>query len=216
MTTITLAKRFQSFLNPTVEEPDNSELITAITLQNDQVNTLLAGQAAELAQLRQAMLVVAKVTDSLHNSMAPIHSDLAVIIQQTKTKIRPWADIRKEMEKMYREILDDNTFINTDVQLVKTGRVLRSILSFGTAAPEAVFAARQQVHTHMKTVRQRRDKLESLSDYAIQHHQSDYTAWISNMTTKLTAGKKSWSFQELFTLDFIPQYHQQLNDMRNL
>ena len=200
---------------PQVQTQDNTAAL-ATQARVAELNTVIAGQSAELAQLRQAVLVLAQSAKSVELSNQQIVDGIAVIKQQTKKEIKPFKDLAAEMHKIYTEIVSDTDFFNSDVKAVTVGRGLRSILSFGTAAPEAIHAAKREVFAHMKTVRAMAERMEALYEYACVYHPSDTAEWVSKVTTTLTVNKKSWGFLDLFTASFLPEFNTQLYKLRGL
>jgi hypothetical protein len=181
-----------------------------------QLTSVIAGQSAEIAQLRQAVIVLARSAKNVEDGLQPIANGIDQVIANTKVKIRPFSDIKAEITKAWRDILDDSTFINDGQIVVTTGRVLRNVFSFGTGVPEAVRTAKREVYTHVKLVRNQRDRIEKLYEYALINHEAELAEWMKFPHTKLTANKQSWSMTETFNPNFIDTYMRTLCKMRAL
>ena len=136
---------------------DTSALAT-VTQIND-LNTALAGQSQQLAELQQAVLILAK-------SAKGVETGIEVIKKQTAPRVKDWKSIRKEMNVIWRDIIDDTTFFNADARSTAQGRGLQSLFSFGTAAPALMHAAKTECRSHIKQVRSAIAKLKQLFEYA--------------------------------------------------
>jgi hypothetical protein len=181
-----------------------------------QLTTIISGQASELAQLRQAVIVLARSAKSVEDSMQPIADGIDQVIANTKIKVRPFSDIKKEMTKAWRDILDESTFLDDGQVVVTAGRIVRNFFSMGSGVPEAVRTAKREVFTHVKLVRTQRDKIEKLYEYALINHKVELTEWLQFPQSKLTADKQSWSMTETFDPNFIDTYMRTLYKMRAL
>jgi hypothetical protein len=195
---------------------ENLELAKATNENVSQLTSIIAGQAAELAQLRQAVLVLAQSAKNVEDGIQPIATGINQVIENTKIKIRPFSDIKKEMSRAWNEIIEESLFVNDGHVVLTVGRGLRSLLSLGTAAPEAWRTAKREVHTHVKLVRSLRDKIENLYNYALLHHSAELAEWIEFPHPKLTADKQSWSIKDTFAMDFVTVYLRTLYDMRKI
>lgn len=206
---------YEEPVTPTPASVDNS---AALATQNtvNELQTVIAGQSAELAQLRQAVLVLAKSSKSVESNTIAIADDMQVVKAQTRQKIKPWNTIQNEMNKCWREIIDDTNFLQEGVELVTTGRVLRSVLSFGTAAPEAVKQAKREVFAHIKSVRSYRDKLETCYEYAQLHHKAEVDQWLATQTSTLSVDKKSWKLLDAFKQGFLADLQSALYSSRGI
>ncbi len=190
----------------------------AITTQNsvDELQSCIAGQSAELAQLRQAVLVLAKSTKTVESNTITIVDGIDTIKKQTKKQIKSFDTLTKELNKYWREVIEDTLFFNHDSTAVTAGRGLRSILSFGTAAPEAIHAAKRECFAHLKSVRAVRDRIEATYEYAVAYYPSETAEWMKSQTSTLTAGKSSWTILDACKNTFIPELQSALYKMRAL
>ena len=179
----------------------------AITTQNsvDELQSCIAGQSAELAQLRQAVLVLAKSAKTVESNTITIVDGIDTIKKQTKKQIKSFDTLTKELNKYWREVIEDTIFFNHDATAVTAGRGLRSILSFGSAAPEAIHAAKRECFAHLKSVRAVRDRIEATYEYAVAYYPSETAEWMKSQTSILTAGKSSWTILDACKNTFIPE-----------
>ena len=76
---------------------------------NDDLNTIVAGQATEIAQLKQAMLILAQATksvelntDTISDSVELLRADMQVVIQQTAPTKMPWKTIVKKIDTAWQ------------------------------------------------------------------------------------------------------------------
>jgi uncharacterized coiled-coil protein SlyX len=208
--------KFDTVVPAPQAQPQDNTAALATQARVAELNTVIAGQSAELAQLRQALLVLAQSAKSVELSNQQIVDGIAVIKDQTKVKVRAFDDLVKEIHGLFMDIVSDTDFFNSDVKAVTVGRGLRSILSFGTAAPEAIHAAKREVFAHMKTVRAMLQRMETLYEYACANYPNETTEWVFKVTTTLTVNKKSWSFLDLFAASFLPEFNTQLYKLRGL
>jgi hypothetical protein len=193
---------------------------------NDSVSELqscIAGQSAELAQLRQAMkiqqdalLVLAKSAKSVEVNTTTMVDGIDIIKKQTKKQIKSFDTLTKELSKYWREIIEDTLFFNHDATAVTAGRGLRSILSFGTAAPEAIHAAKRECFAHLKAVRAVRDRIEATYEYAVTYYPSETAEWVSTQTSTLDVGSKSWTMMDACKNNFIAKLQKALYKLRAL
>ena len=198
--------------------PTASPSPTDIALREDvgELKSVLAGQSAELAQLRQAVLVLAKSAKSVEESNLAISDGIDVIKQQTRKVIRPFSACKKEMDNMYRGIIDDTLFLNQMAGKVAVGRVLRGIMSFGTGLPEAEATARREVYQHVKSTKAMVDRISALYEYCNVNHSNELNEWLKTYTDTLVVGKKHWKFQELFAPGFFQEFTIHLNKRRGI
>ena len=182
----------------------------------NELNSVVAGQSAELAQLRQAVLILAQSAKSVELNTSTMVDGIETIKQQTKKQIRSFESLTKDLSKCWREIIEDTLFFNHDATAVTAGRGLRSILSFGTAAPEAIHAAKRECFAHLKSVRSIRDRLESTYEYAVTYYPSETSQWMKSQTSTLTAGSSSWTMMDACKNTFIPELQTSLYKMRAL
>ena len=197
-----------------VPVPDNSSAL-ATQERMGELNTVIAGQSAELAQLRQAILVLAKSAKSVEDGNLAIIDGIDVIKSQTKKAVLPWKTVQNSMHKYFREIIEDTQFFNHDVKSVTAGRGLRSILSFGTAAPEAVHAAKREIFAHLKSVKSFRDKIEQNYQFALQAYGDELGTWLPTSGV-FTVNTKSWTIVDILSPTFIPELQAQLYAMRGI
>lgn len=197
-----------------VPVPDNSSAL-ATQERMGELNTVIAGQSSELAQLRQAILVLAKSAKSVEDGNLAIIDGIDVIKSQTKKAVLPWKTVQNSMHKYFREIIEDTQFFNHDVKSVTAGRGLRSILSFGTAAPEAVHAAKREIFAHLKSVKGFRDKIEQNYQFALQAYGDELSTWLPTSGV-FTVNTKSWTIVDILSPTFIPELQAQLYAMRGI
>jgi len=194
---------------------DNS-LAISVNQSVNELQSCIAGQSAELAQLRQALLVLAKSAQTVELNTTTMVDGIETIKKQTKKQIKSFDALTKELNKYWREIIEDTLFFNHDAVAVTAGRGLRSILSFGTAAPEAIHAAKRECFAHLKSVRSVRDRIEATYEYAIAYYPSETAEWMKSQTSTLTAGKSSWTILDACKNTFIPELQTAHYKMRAL
>ncbi len=182
----------------------------------NQLNSIIAGQSAEIAQIKQVMIRLAQSSMSVEDSVSTITDGIDVIKQQTKKQIKSFDMLTKELNKYWREVIEDTIFFNHDATAVTAGRGLRSILSFGSAAPEAIHAAKRECFAHLKSVRAVRDRIEATYEYAVAYYPSETAEWMKSQTSTLTAGKSSWTILDACKNTFIPELQSALYKMRAL
>lgn len=202
---------------------ESLELATRTNETVAQLNSVIAGQAAELAQLRQCVLVLAKSsktvednTTTMVDNIEVLKEDLGTVKKQTKKVIRTFDDITKEMNKIWREIIEDTEFTSEDLGWITGGRIMRTIMSFGTAGPEARAAAKKECYNHIKSLRPKRDRLEALYEYGVLHHSAQMAEWIKQDHGVLTVHKLSYTMLEAFRNDFLTLLHQRMLKARAL
>jgi hypothetical protein len=200
------------------QAPVVADTSLAISTQNsvNELQSCIAGQATELAQLRQAVLVLAKSAKTVELNTNTMVDGIDIIKQQTKKQIKSFDTLTKELKKYWREIIEDTLFFNHDATAVTAGRGLRSILSFGTAAPEAIHAAKRECFAHLKSVRALRDRIEATYEYAVTYYPSETAEWITTQTDTLDVGSKSWTIMDACKNSFITKLQKALYKMRAL
>lgn len=182
----------------------------------NQLNSVIAGQSAEIAQIKQVMIRLAQSSMSVEDSVSSITDGIDTIKQQTKKQVKFFDTLTKELNKYWREVIEDTIFFNHDATAVTAGRGLRSILSFGSAAPEAIHAAKRECFAHLKSVRAVRDRIEATYEYAVTYYPSETSEWMKSQTSTLTAGKSSWTILDACKNTFIPELQTALYKMRAL
>ena len=183
---------------------DTSALAT-VTQIND-LNPALAGQSQQLAELQQAVLILAK-------SAKGVETGIEVIKKQTAPRVKDWKSIRKEMNVIWRDIIDDTTFFNADARSTAQGRGLQSLFSFGTAAPALMHAAKTECRSHIKQVRSAIAKLKQLFEYAQAHYSSDLKVYLDTCN-RLRVHENSWTIRAAMTDSFCTELQTELLVMR--
>jgi len=181
-----------------------------------ELTTIISGQASELAQLRQAVLVLARSAKNVEDGMQPLAAGIDQVIENTKIKIRPFSDIKKEITKAWRDILEDSAMLDKGQVALTASRVVRNFFSMGAGVPETIRTAKREVYTHVKLVRTQRDKIEKLYEYALINHEAALAEWMQFPYNKLTANGSSWTLTETFDPNFIDTYMRTLYKMRAL
>ena len=191
---------------------DNSAALATV----DELKSVVAGQSAELAQLRQAVLVLAQSAKSVESAQSTIVDGIEVIKQQTKEKIKPFDTLTAIMSKTWREMIEDTTFANHDATVCMVGRGIRAVFSLGSSIPAEVHAAKREVFSHMKTMRSMRDKLEATYEYAVAHYPNETAEWVKQQTSVMTVASTNWTMLQAFGNDFISQLQTAMSKLRKL
>ena len=210
-----------------------AELQSTIATQSADISTLhmtiadqtsaLAGQAQELAQLRQAILVLAKSAKQVELNTSGITNDLSVIKQQTAVKVLPWKTVQEKIDTAWREIINDTAFLQLDCDHITRGRSAGTFLSFGTRAPETIKTQKREVEVLIKSIKSQRAIIEQHYEHACKHYPDDITSFMKEMPRKLTinddtrmAPTQSWTISEIFSLTFIEEFRQGLYARRGV
>ena len=195
-------------------EDTATDLVTQQAIS--ELNTVIAGQSAELAQMRQAVLILAKSAKSVEESNHAIVDGIDVIKAQTKKQLQPFESCIQTIDKSYRELIEDTLFFNHDVISVTAGRGLRSLLSFGTAAPEAIHNAKREIFAHLKAVRSLRDRMEKHYEYIVLHYPDQSGLWASEHSVVLKVNNQSWTLFQVLSNTFITELKTELYKMRGI
>tara|TARA_R110002050_G_scaffold169086_1_gene300719 strand:- start:81 stop:863 length:783 start_codon:yes stop_codon:yes gene_type:complete len=201
---------------------DNS-LAISVNQSVNELQSCIAGQSAELAQLRQAMkvqgdalLILAKSAHTVELNTTTMVDGIETIKKQTKKQIKSFDALTRELNKYWREVIEDTIFFNHDVKSVTAGRSLTTIFSFGARAPEAIHGVKRECFAHLKYVRGMRDRIEATYEYAVTYYPSETAEWMKSQTSTLTAGKSSWTILDACKNTFIPELQSSLYKMRGL
>ena len=195
-------------------EDTSTDLVTQQAISD--LNTVIAGQSAELAQVRQAVLILAKSAKSVEESNHAIVDGIDVIKAQTKKQLQPFESCIQTIDKSYRELIEDTLFFNHDVMSVTAGRGLRSLLSFGTAAPEAIHNAKREIFSHLKAVRSLRDRMEKHYEYIVLHYPDQAGLWAAEHSAVLKVNNQSWTLFQVLSNTFITELQTALYKMRGI
>lgn len=209
----------------TIETPVSSPKVDVPTTDNTsalatqewvgELNTVIAGQSAELAQLRQAVLVLAKSAQSIEKGQSALYDGISLAVQQTAPKIKSWTQIRKELHSAWREFIDDINFFVSDARLLATGRVVQSFMSFGTASAAQRHASLQDCRRMSKTAKHANDKVRALYDYAVAHYPVEITDYIKTAPV-LTIEERTWSINDLLTTNAVSSVEAKLKSLFGL
>lgn len=178
-----------------VFKPDN----TALVAQVDDLSTALAGQSADIAQIKQVLVMIAQSHQNLE-------SGIGLIAQQTAPKVRQWVDLRKEINSLWNSIVDDVTFFNSDAKLLMVGRGVQSLFSFGAAAPGLVHQVKVETRNVVKTVKAQLERLVVLVDYCRDMHNEELTEYFSSAHV-LKVEDRRWTINDAAT---DPAFHKKL------
>lgn len=176
----------------------------------DTLASIVAGQSAELAELKQCMLILAK-------SAKQVEEGVQIIRHQTATKVMSWSDIRKEINAAWRDIIDETKFFNDDAMALAIGRGLQSILSFGTASPALIHATKAEVRNHRTKVKALLERINKFADLAKDQYPDEFSEYLSS-SSKLVVNSKAWtlSFAVSNKDRFLNTLDKQLRNMRGL
>lgn len=178
-----------------VFKPDN----TALVAQVDDLSTALAGQSADIAQIKQVLVMMAQSHQNLE-------SGIGLIAQQTAPKVRQWVDLRKEINSLWNSIVDDVTFFNSDAKLLMVGRGVQSLFSFGAAAPGLVHQVKVETRNVVKTVKAQLERLVVLVDYCRDMHNEELTEYLGSAHV-LKVEDRRWTINDAAT---DPAFHKKL------
>ena len=197
-----------------VPTPDNT---SALATQEwvGELNTVIAGQSAELAQLRQAVLVLAKSAQSIEKGQSALYDGISLAVQQTAPKIKSWTQLRKELNSAWRDIIDDVDFFVSDARLLATGRVVQTFMSFGTASAAQRHASMQDCRRMIKSIKHTTDRIQLLHDLAVAYYPVEAVDYIKTAPV-LTIEKTTWSFSDLLTTNFVPSVDLKLKSLFGL
>lgn len=206
---------------------DTSALATRSRI--DELNSVIAGQSTELAQLRQAVLVLAKSSKAVETGIDTVVTDMQVVKQQTATKIIPWSKIKKDLTRAWDEILEETMFIQEDVNANTSFKVLRQFFGAGTGASDAIKATKREVFSYLKTVRSARLRIEQNYEYALLHYSSEIGELIPSLTP-LTVGTnltnvpglkeahkfETWTILDILKSGFLTALQKKLYAIRGI
>lgn len=195
----------------------------------DELKTVVAGQAAEIAELKQAMLILAQATkavelntDAISSAVELIRSDISVVVQQTAPKIIPWATIRKKLIGAWREILDEVTLLEKNCDWVTGSRVIGTVFQGGIRAPEVKKTQMREIEATIKTIKSYRTVIEQHYEYAWQNYQEEISELLPEMpklSINSTSGihkTQTWSINQILSLTFIHEIRRGMYARRGL
>lgn len=198
---------------------DTSALATRSKV--DELNSVIAGQSNEIAQLRQAVLVLAKSAKAVETGIEAVGADMQVVKKQTAPVIRAWSVISKDLDRAWNEILEETTFIQEDCVATTAFRVLRQPFGAFTGVNETIRQQKREVMAYIKTVSAARNRIEMNYEYAQIHYPNEVAEYIKTLIP-LTVGtclkdvpglKKKHKVESWTILDVLkPGFTQVLRD----
>jgi len=191
-----------------VFKPDVDTSALAIVTQVDDLTTALAGQSQQLAELQQAVLILAQTTKN-------VEGDIDIIKKQTAPVVRKWADIRKEITALWNELISETSYFNHDATAVAISKGLTSIFQFGLAAPQQIHAQKRECHNHAKQMRSLMKRIEDLDCYATRLYPDDLRT-LRNSLPVFTVGKKVWTVRQAMSEQFPDQLRTALLALRGI
>ena len=223
-----IAPRTRVSTQEQAEKPSTTLVKSSET--NDDLSTIVAGQATEIAQLKQAMLILAQATksvelntDTISDSVELLRADMQLVIQQTAPTKMPWKTIVKKIDTAWQEIIADTDFLQLDCDHITRSRSAGTFFSFGTRAPEVIKTQKREVEVLIKSIKSQRAIIEQYYEHACKHYPDDIAFYMKEMRRKLTinddtrmAPTQSWTISQIFSLDFIEQLRRGLYARRGV